>query len=249
MVMRPNTANAGIRLGDSYFCSPRCFLSGAEREVARLLKFRFEQPVHGERMPLGLSLLRQQLVTVEQLRKASEEHKETGEELGEVLVRQGAVSEKNVTAVRAALWGCAVFAISNPPVPVAVNIPVTLMRSYSMVPVHYVTSSYSLLAGFIHSVEYGLLYAVEQMNRCSSKPCFVKPADFEIQLEQQQKQQIPGAEVTFEEVRTPEAIAQAICSSALEMEADDARLERCKDYLWVRLKSESRALDLLFRVE
>ena len=247
--LRQHSASAGIRMRDQWFCSPRCFRSGAEREAARLLKFRVEQPVHGERMPLGLSLLRQQLVTVEQLRHASEEHKETGDELGEVLVRQRAVSEKNVTAVRAALWGCPVFAIGNPPAPVIVSIPVTLMRNYAMAPVHYVASTNSLLAGFVHSVEYGMLYAIEQITGCSTKPCFVTPSDYQLQMERQQRAQAPAAEVALETMQSPAAIAQTICSSGLEIEADEALLERCKDYLWVRLKSESRALDLLFRVE
>lgn len=249
MAVRQHTANAGIRVRDQWFCSPRCFRSGAEREVARLLKFRFDQPVHGERMPLGLSLLRQQLVTVEQLRHASEEHKETGDELGEVLVRQRAASEKNVTAVRAALWGCPVFAIGNPPASVTVSIPVTLMRNYGMVPVHFVASTNSLLAGFVHGVEYGMLYAIEQITGCSTKPCFVTPSDYQLQMEQQQRHQAPDAEVAFEAMRSPVEIAEIICSSGLEVEADEALLERCKDYLWVRLKSESRALDLLFRAE
>jgi hypothetical protein len=247
--VRQNTTNVGIRVGDQWFCSPRCFRPGTEREITRLLKFRVEQPVHGERMPLGLSLLRQQLVTVEQLRKASEEHKETGDELGDVLIRQGAVSEKNVTVVRAALWGCPVFAIANPPVPVSVNIPVTLMRSYSMVPVHYVASTYSLLAGFLHSIEYGLLYAIEQITRCSTKPCFVAPSDFKLQMEQQQIREAAAPDITVETVQSAAEIAQAICDSALEIEADDAHLERCKDYLWVRLKNQTRSLDLVFRVE
>lgn len=249
IAVRPQAPNAGIRVGDQWFCSPGCFRSGAERQVARMLKFRPEQPVHGERMPLGLSLLRQQLVTVEQLRKASEEHKETGEELGEVLVRHGAVSEKNVTAVRAALWGCPVFAIGNAAAPVSVSIPVTLMRNYSMVPAHYVASTYSLLAGFVHSVEYGMLYAIERIIRCSTKPCFVTPGDFQLQMEQQQKREAAAAEITVETIQSPAQIAKSICASALEIEADDALLERCKDYFWVRLKSQSRVLDLVFRAE
>jgi hypothetical protein len=245
--LRHNTANAGIRLRDQWFCSPRCFQSGVERDVAHLLTFRVEQLVHGERMPLGLSLLRHQLVTVEQLRNASEEHKETGEDLGDVLVRQGAVSAKNVTAIRAALWGCPVFAIASPPAPVPLNLPVTLMRNYSMAPVHYVASTNSLLAGFVHNIEYGLLTAIDQIIECSTKPCFVTPGDFRLQLEQQQLHQNSPAEVVFEIRQTAAEIAQCICSSGLEIEADEALLERCKDYLWVRLKNKSRAIDLLFR--
>jgi hypothetical protein len=123
------------------------------------------------------------------------------------------------------------------------------MRNYSMVPAHYVASTYSLLAGFVHSVEYGMLYAIERITRCSTKPCFVTPGDFQLQMEQQQKREAAAAEITVETIQSPAQIAKSICASALEIEADDALLERCKDYFWVRLKSQSRVLDLVFRAE
>ncbi len=254
MALRPEaTVKAGIRMRDRWYCSARCFRSAAEQEVARLLMLRVEQPVSIWRMPLGLSLIQHELLTPEQLRKATDEQKETAGELGELLVRQGYVSEKQVTAIRAAVWGCPVFALRSRASAVAVNIPATLMREYSMVPVHYVKRTNLLLVGFVHSVEYGLLYAIEQMNGCSTKPCFVTASDFQLQIELQEEMQAqnaetPAAERSFEEIQTPAEIARILCTSGLEIEADQAFMERCKDYLWARLKSVPRSVDLLFRV-
>ena len=63
------------------------------------------------RTPLGLNLISHGLLTIEQLKKATDEQKEAGGEIGELLVRQGSVSEKQVTAIRAAEWGCPVFTV------------------------------------------------------------------------------------------------------------------------------------------
>ena len=102
---------AGIRMHGSWYCSSRCFRLAAEQEVVRLLKPANGQAAYVARMPLGLNLISHGLVTIEQLKKATDEQKETGGEIGELLVRQGAVSEKQVTAIRAAEWGCPVFTI------------------------------------------------------------------------------------------------------------------------------------------
>ena len=91
---------------ESWYCSSRCFTSAAEQQVSRLLQLRTEQAA--QRMPLGLNLISHGLLTVEQLKRATDEQKENGGEIGELLVSQGAVSEKQVTAIRAAEWDCPV---------------------------------------------------------------------------------------------------------------------------------------------
>jgi len=241
----------GIRMRDSWYCSSRCFTSAAEHQVSQLLQLRTEQTAR--RMPLGLNLISHGLLTIEQLKKATDEQKENGGEIGELLVRHGAVSEKQVTTIRAAEWGCPVFALPKHVVRITVNIPATLMRTYSMTPVHYVAPTNLLLVGFVHSVEYGLLYAIEQITGYKTKPCFVTPSDFQIQMLHQEKGQeqggnAPVTEAKGKSVRTPTEIARLLCASSLEVEADEASIERCREYLWARLKSGPKAVDLLFKM-
>jgi Type II secretion system (T2SS), protein E, N-terminal domain len=243
---------AGIRMHGSWYCSSQCFRWAAEQEVSRLLKPGMEQAAHVPRMPLGLNLISHGLLTIEQLKKATDEQKEAGGEIGELLVRQGSVSEKQVTAVRAAEWGCPVFAVPKQAIRIGINLPSTLMRIYSMIPVHYVVRTNLLLVGFVHNVEYGLLYAIEQITGCETKPCFVTPSDFQTQMLQQQKEvERPGftpvRELKFESIQTAGEIARTLCTSGLEIEADEAFIGKCKEYLWVRLTSELQAIDLLFR--
>jgi hypothetical protein len=89
----------------------------------RLLSSGTEPASRLPRMPLGLNLVSSGLLTVEQLREAASEQKEAGGEIGELLVRNGAVSEKQVTAIRAADWGCPVFTVPKHSVRIGIDIP------------------------------------------------------------------------------------------------------------------------------
>ena len=233
---------------DLWYCSPRCFTSAAEQEISRLLTSGTEPANHAERMPLGLSLISHGLLTIEQWRKATDEQKEAGGEIGEILVRHGSVTEKQVTTIRAAQWGCPIFAVPTHAIQIGISIPGTLVRLYSMIPLHYVAATNLLLVGFVHGIEYGVLYAIEQMTGCKTKPCFVTPGDFQIQVQRrEQPQGSPAKEVTFEGVHTPGEMARVLCSSSLEIEADEAAIKKCKEYLWARVKCASNTTDLLFK--
>jgi Arc/MetJ family transcription regulator len=54
-------------------------------------------------------------------------------------------------------------------------------------------------------------------------------------------------EMIFERIQTPAEMARILCSSSLEIEADEASFAKCMEYLWARLKSDSEAVDLLFK--
>jgi hypothetical protein len=203
-------------------------------------------------MPLGLILISRNLVTAEQLREATDEQKEAGGEIGEILVRRGFVSEKQVTGVRAVQWSCPVFSVPKHPIHAGIQIPSVLIQLYSAIPLHYVPKTKRLFVGFVHGVEYGLLYAIEQMTGCNTQPCFVTPSDFEIQMRlREQMQDLSGdttpKELTFEGVQTPAEMAQILCSHGVDIEADEAIVSRCREYLWTRLKYGSQAVDLFFR--
>ncbi len=255
LALRHLTARkAGIRMHDSWYCSSRCFRWAAEQEVVRLLKPANGQAAYVARMPLGLNLISHGLVTIEQLKKATDAQKETGGEVGELLVRQGAVSEKQVTAIRAAEWGCPVFTVPKHATRIGIHIPATLMRLHFMIPVHYVLRTNLLLVGFVHGVEYELLYDIEQMTGCETKPCFITPSEFRVQMHQleearEQATDDPPREIKFENPQTPEEIARILCAAGVEIEAEEALMARCREYLWWRLRSGAKAVDLLFRAD
>jgi hypothetical protein len=224
----------GIMMRDRWYCSSICFASAAEEELAGLVTSVQEQTSRMERMPLGLMLISRGLLTSAELRELREEQKEEGGDIGELLVRRGSVSEKEVTAVRAIQWGCPVFEVPKHATQPCVRIPSALMQFYSVIPLHYVAATNLLFVGFVLGVEYGLLYAIEKMTGCKTQPCFVTPSDFQSQMQQRKQEQTQCGElalneVKFDSVHSSAEMANILCSYGTHLEADEASIEKCKE--------------------
>lgn len=245
---------AGIKMGGHWYCGSACFASAAEEELSELVSSVQDRVPRVERMPLELTLVSRGWLSGTELKEIRDEQKEEGGEIGELLVRRGSVSERQLTAARATQWGCPIFAVSKRGIPAKIHIPSTLMQLYSMIPLHYAAATNLLLVGFVYNVEYGLLYAIEKVTGCKTQPCFVTPSDFQLQMhwrEQAKKKSedaIPS-EVQFDCVQTPTEMARILCNYGVHIEADEAVIGKCKEYFWARLKSGSKDLDLLFKAE
>jgi hypothetical protein len=249
---RYSTHKAGIMMHDRWYCSSICFASAAEEELSELVTSEHEQANHMERMPLELMLMSRGMLNSTELREVRYEQKQAGGEIGELLVRRGSVSEKQVTALRATQWGCPVFAVPKHAMQPNIHIPSTLMQLYSMIPLHYVAATNLLLVGFVHGVEYGLLCAIEKMTGCKTQPCFVTLSDFQIQMQQWKQVETQCGETTpnevkFESVHSSAEMARILSSYGAHLEADEAIIEKCKEYLWARLKCGPKDIDLLFK--
>jgi hypothetical protein len=247
-----STNKAGIRMHDQWYCSSPCFTAAVERELSELLPPWQECADRVVRMPLGLVCVSRGLLTHAQLKQATDEQKRSGGEIGDLLVQTGAVSEKDVTAVRAAQWGCPVFSMPRQFVPTAIRIPSALIRLYSTAPLHYVTATNTLLVGFIHRIEYGLLYVIEQVTGCKTQPCFVTPSDFEIHLQRIERAPEKNGDriakqIEFEDFQSPVEMAKILCTYGVDLEAEQATIKRYKDYIWARLKCGHTDADLVFR--
>jgi hypothetical protein len=134
----------------------------------------------------------------------------------------------------------------------SIHIPQTLMQFYSMIPLHYAATTNLLLVGFVRGVEYGLLYAIEKMTGCKTQPCFVTPSDFRLQMQQRQRMEMNSGgkslrEVKFESVHSSAEMARILTSYGAQMEAEEAIIEKCREYLWARLKCGPKDVDLLFK--
>jgi hypothetical protein len=244
----------GIKMHDHWYCSSRCFAAAAEEELASLAASGAENANHFSRMPLGMLLMRYGLLSNTQFRKIRDEQKEAGMEIGELLVQQGSVSEKQVTAVRATQWGCPVFTVPKQGMSTEIHIPLTFIKLYSMIPLHYVAKTNMLLVGFVHGIEYGMLYAIEKITGCKTQPCFVTPSDFRNHMQQREPvneqcgDETP-AEIKFENVQTSAEMARILCSYSVDLEADEAFIGKCKEYLWARLKCDPKDVDILFKAK
>jgi hypothetical protein len=239
-------------MGGDWYCSSRCFTGAAERKLTEVLAPGVRHALRSSRMPLGLILISRGLVTRQQLREATELQRESGEDIGDLLVRHGHVTEKQVTAARSVQWGCPVFSIPRYSIETRVRIPATFVEIFSAIPLHYVAATKRLLVGFVGEIEYGLLYAIEQITGCTTQPCFVTPSEFQFHAQQKErlsdKIAADSVEVMIEECSTPAELARTLCSYAVNLEADEAVIEKCRDYIWARLRCDSRESDLLFKM-
>jgi hypothetical protein len=242
----------GVSMGDAWYCSYSCFHYAAEHEFLNILAPR--QPVSGSkpRMSLGLELVGRGLLTASQLRSTTEQRVATGRDTGQLLIENGFVNEVQVTAARAAIWGCPVY---HPPPPnhrLGIHLPPTLAAACQVLPIHYVPSTRQLLLGFLRNVDYELLFAVEKMTGCTAKACFLKPSDFYLHESYSLEAEWPGAsapmEMIFERTHGSSDRARILCNYGAGLDANRVKMTACGNYLWARLDRGQQTSDLLFAV-
>ncbi len=240
------TRKVGVSFGGEWYCSYRCVATALERALGKLVGRTSPSSKHSFRMPLGLTLVSKGLLTEEQLRAANEKQKTEGQEFSDVLLSLKYIDEKKLTALRAAQWGCAVFEVPEHFEAPVISLPPELMKRYFMVPLHYSENARKLSIGFANKIEYGALYAIEQLTGCKATPFLITAHHFErclsVVTANRSKEQFPNTH------RTPADIRHAICSAGAETDAEEITMVRCGDYLWARLLREKQRTDLLFQV-
>jgi hypothetical protein len=204
-------------------------------------------------MTLGLELIGRGQLTAEQLRFTSEQLLNGGLDAGDLFVENGFVTEAQVAAARAAIWGCPVYNPTPAIIDTGIHIPPVLAASCLVVPMHYVPATRQLLLGFLRSVDYELMFAVENMIGCTAKACFVKPSDFHLHeahmhLNHPQATETPSGK-TFNTLYTNGERARILCNYGADMDAHRVKITLCKNYLWARLQSGTGSCDLLFNVD
>jgi hypothetical protein len=241
----------GIGLGESWYCSKRCFTPIASEQISDLVMLEPAPENRPSRMPLGLILVDKGHLTDEQFRHAVERQKHEGGEIGQVLIRGNFATEKQVTAARAIQWGCPVYMTPKRLAKTKVVIPSELCEEYSMAPLHYGTATNRLLVGFVYGIDYGVLYTIEQMTGSKTQPCFISPKDYEAQILQGQVG--PGQATVLEEAsvyfaKSPQQMADIIYMRGEEVEGTEVVFARCKNHLWARIKAGAKTTDILFNV-
>lgn len=208
------------------------------------------RPAGHHRMPLGLLLLSRQQLTAEQLRAALAAQRDAGYgKIGEWLQKLGFASEQQVTAALARQWSCPILradSLGSSPGRIP-QIPAALLEFFFMVPVAYVEATSTLHMAFADGVDYGVLYALEQMLACHTEPCLAPPSLLRKRL-QTWSEQRGESEMLFERVADVAEFARIVRSYSARVAASELRLAACGPYIWVRLLSVGRRpLDLLLR--
>lgn len=220
-------------------CLERALLERLRAEHSRAKRAAFTP----HRIPLGLILLSRQELTAEQLRFALEAQRAEGNDgstprkIGEWFQDFGFVTEQQVTAALARQWSCPV--LHNPPSGIAASsllpIPMLLLENFQVVPVRLVEATGSLLMAFGGSIDYGILYAIEQMLGYHTQPCLVRPSILRKSL-LSIAQHHGVNDVVFDAAQDVGECAHIICNYASTVRAREVRLARCGEHLWIRLE-------------
>jgi hypothetical protein len=233
-------------MGETWYCSIDCFVKATRNRFSAFTGGRSIEMPHIPRVSIGNVMLSKGYLTEEELRVALNQCRVSGEELETALIRLGLVDEWQLASARAIQWGYPVLGRDRISRSVDADLPLTLMRTFSAVPLHYSATAKRLLVGFVYRVEHSLLHSLEQVTGCRAEPCFITPTELHYQMERLEAAQ-QCREVVLEESLTPAEMANAVGGLALEVTAREVSLSRCQDYVWMRLSGKRRMIDVLFR--
>jgi len=251
----------GVRLRGARYCQTECLELALVEFLGRARPVSRRATIAAHRIPLGLLLLSRQQLTAAQLRTALETqraaHRDVGKrksesekKIGTWLQELGFATEQQVTAALACQWSCPVLR-SGPGVLGSgrlSSIPVLLMESFQMMPVELVEATGTLLIAFSEGVDYTLLYAIEQMLGYRTEACLVSPSTLQKSLQAQTRHR-GSTDVVFDRVGDIGECAHIIGNYSAKMKAEEVRLARCGEHLWIRLERlQHEAVNLVLRV-
>ena len=240
----------GVMLQGRWYCSLDCFESAITALFADLIKLPDEPLARPHRIPIGLLLLGRGVINEDQLKTALQAQREqSGDRLGRLLIRLGIVSAHDISTALASQWGCAVFPLERdrryrecPQI-----LPLALLESCRMVPLHYMPGSQWLFLGFCEDIDHTAVYSVERLLSSRTEPCVVNESALEAALDEIRGMTRP-CEIVFERLWTAPEMARTIRDYAVKLGADELMLARPRHFLWARLRASGRSYDVMFRL-
>ena len=240
----------GVMLQGRWYCGLDCFESAITAIFADLIKMPDEPLARPRRIPIGLLLLGRGIINEQQLKAALQaQRQQNGDRLGRVLVRLGIVSQQDVSTALALQWGCAVFPLERDRRyrDCSQILPLALLESCRMVPLHYMPASQWLFLGFCEDLDHTAIYSVERLLSSRTEPCVVSDSALETVLDEIRGMARP-CEIVFERVWTATEMARTIRDYAVKLSADELLLARPRQFLWARLRASGRPYDVMFRL-
>jgi Type II secretion system (T2SS), protein E, N-terminal domain len=246
LLMRAVPGNrAGMNVGEAWYCSADCFATHSRNALASLSMETVLEMPRNPRLPLGLALLAKGTITEDQLRFAAARSERRGESLEVALIELEFVGEKQLAAARALQWGYPVLGQELIGQIVEADLPPTLLKAFSAVPLHYSLKTKRLVLGFVHRVEQSLLLSIEQVTGCRAEACFITPSEFVEQMDRL------IATPDYEEavVDNPGSASQmsrTLGGFAVEFGAREAGFAKCKSWIWARISGKRGTVDVMF---
>jgi hypothetical protein len=239
----------GALLQGVFYCRRQCLETALTAQLARLHALPPPAPP-ANRIPLGLLMVARGWLTHAQVVTAlrAQQKARTGQ-IGEWFERLGFATEQQVTSALGLQWGCPVTHSleSAASLPYG-RIPLGIMDALQMMPLNFVPSTNKLYLAFGQRVDHAALYAIEKLLDCRTQACVAGRKMIADELAALRHQPRPR-ELEFEPTHDFADIARVGVSYMVRLGADEARLGRIAEFIWLRLRVATSFTDLLFRTE
>lgn len=241
-------APKGVLLQKRWHCSPECFEKGLVELFARLCSGFAQSERKPHRVPLGLLMLSQGLISQDKLKAALQAQRESGNgRVGDWLRNQGAATEEQITRALGMQWSLPVYPLDRQRryLECAHLVPLALLEAFGMLPAQFMPSTQHLYVAFAGRVDHTALYGIEQMLECRTEACLAQQSEIERALDDIRRETRPP-EILYEgPLDTPE-MTRKTSQYAAEVRAREVRVVNCAGYIWARLWAADGLSNLLF---
>lgn len=240
--------SAGMFLQGEFYCRPRCAEPALTRQLTQLSSTQPPTlPPH--RMPLGLLMVaRGQLTYPEVAASLEAQRRARYGTIGDWFEKLGFATEQEVVSALGLQWGCPVASsLDSGVLPAFCQIPWPILNALQMLPLQYAATTQTLSLGCGQRIDHGALYEIEKMIGCRTLPCAGGRKTIAWRLDQ--LHQLPRLnEVGFGPVNDPSEVGRIGLSYINKLGAQDVRLARVAQFIWLRLKSRSSCVDITFEI-
>lgn len=240
---------SGYSFEGHWYCSMECLAHALVAAIAEVLPKKASSPAKPHRVPLGLLLLSRGLVDNEQLKQALKAQKDSGTgRVGEWLRHLGAVTEEQITLALGLQWSIPVFPLgqSRRFLDCAGLVPLPLLETAEMIPVHLIPTSQTLYVAFVDRINYSALCALEKMLACRTEPCLAAQSHIRNALGEIRNRP-PRFETFVDNVSDPANITNAVLTQVERLNATGLKVTGFADFIWARIFSEFEYTDVLFQ--
>jgi hypothetical protein len=239
---------SGTFLQGVFYCQPQCLETALIAQLARLHALAPAAPP-SHRIPLGLLMVARGWLTYEQVVTAlAAQHAARSGKIGDWFEKLGFASEQQVTSALGLQWGCPVASsLDSAPSPPFGRVPLGILEAFQMLPLHFVPATNTICIAFGERVDHAALYAIEKILDCRTQPCVAGRKHIAGELKHL-RQQPRSREVEFGPMHDFAEIGRVSASYIVRLGADETRLGRVGQFIWLRLKVRASHTDLLFRL-
>ena len=158
------------------------------------------------------------------------------------------VTEPQITQALAVQWSLPIYPLDRWErlLNWAHLLPLGLLHSFQMLPVHYLPASGLLYVAFSSRVDYTALYAIEQMLELRTQPCGAQESQVEKALDALYRRRVSEANQLLGPLE-PSLISRATRQEMIKFGAREVRVAGCADNVWIRLSAADLVRDLLFQ--